>query len=96
MTGNRLIERRAAAEAAGSSNHCPFGYLDPREWCSWANSEKARDDVIWIVGPNGTPILVDDEQVCGARHIAEARARNEEVRRFNWRQNHPVTEGQAA
>lgn len=76
--------------------HCPDGYASPHAWCAWRNREMERDDVLWIVGPAGTPILVDDESVC-ARRAKDSNAQIEtERQRFNWRLQHPVTEGAAA
>lgn len=98
MTGNRLIERRAEAAGSAKTEHCPYGYDSPHQWCAWRNEQAnvMKSGLIWIVGPSGTPILVDDEQVSAERHARERRQQEEERKRFNWRQMHPVTEGQAA
>ncbi|EHJ62802.1 hypothetical protein NSU_0314 [Novosphingobium pentaromativorans US6-1] len=37
-------------------------------------------------------MLTDDEQVSAARRAREDEIREDERRRFNWRQQHPVTE----
>jgi hypothetical protein len=98
MTSNRLIERSSAPKAgAGNAEHCPVGYDDPQAWCDWRNSEMARTDIKWIVGSNGTPVLVDREEWSVEHAKREAKRKEEERRRFNWRQEHPVAEpGKAA
>ena len=98
MTGNRLIERRATAKAdANAEAHCPDGYASAYAWCAWRNREKTRTDVMWVVGPNGIPILVDDEGVCGRLARETASRLDDERRKFNHRLMHPITEeGRAA
>ena len=97
MTGNRLIERRTTGKAdTNAQAHCPDGYASAHAWCAWRNREKTRPDVMWIVGPNGTPILVDDEAVCAEMHRKDLALKAEEARRHNHRIMHPITEGSRA
>lgn len=78
------------------ADHCPHGYADPQAWCDWRNTEIAGSGHMWRVGPGGVPFITDDP-VVSARWAAEDRARKEEDRRrFNWRQMHPVTEADHA
>lgn len=79
-------------KTATSANHCPFGYGDPQAWCNWRNSEIGNTGSMWIVGPNGTPMLVDDDAVSARRRKDEFERREAERKRFNWRLQHPVTE----
>ncbi|AIT81618.1 hypothetical protein [Novosphingobium pentaromativorans] len=75
-------------------DQCPNGYSDPHAYCAWRNAELAAQGkgLIWIVGSAGIPMLTDDEQVSAARRAREDEIREDERRRFNWRQQHPVTE----
>lgn len=87
--------RRSAGKV--DIDHCPDRYAQPAAWCAWRNREKTRNDIMWIVGANGTPILVDDEAVCAERSRKDRDAKAEEARRHNHRIMHPVTEqGRAA
>ncbi|GEM_PF-4192382 len=93
MTGNRLIERRSAAKSDPHAEaHCPDGYGSAHAWCAWRNREKTRADLLWIVGPNGTPILIDDEAVCAEIHRKDRALKEEEAQRHNHRLKHPITE----
>lgn len=91
MTGNRLIDRRSQPKGTtGGMDHCPDGYASAHAWCAWRNREKKRQDVIWIVGQNGTPSLVDDEGVCGRLARESASRLDDERRKFNHRIMHPI------
>ena len=51
-----------------------------------------RTDIEWVVGAGGTPVLVDRAALSATHAQAEAERKEEERRKFNWRQDHPVTE----
>ena len=81
-------------------DHCPHGYSDPQAWCDWRNAELAAQPhyrgQFWMVGQGGVPFLTEDEGWSHRQREKEAAAREEERKRFNWRQQHPVTEERAA
>lgn len=87
---------RSSKSKGATFDPCPVGYADAHRWCAWANSEKSRDDVFWRVGSNGTPILVDDEDVCGEMHRRDRALKEREAQKHNHRLTHPVTEQRAA
>lgn len=72
------------------------GYSDPHRLCAFYNATKERADVLWVVGPNGTPIIVDDEAVCAEIHRKDKAAKDEEARRHNHRIMHPIDEQREA
>lgn len=90
MTGNRLIERRAVT-TGGEHEHCPAGYSDPQAWCDWRNREMTREGLRWSVGTSGTPVLGVDPEWSAAQRKRDAIRAEEERRRFNHRQNHPLS-----
>ncbi|WP_285020251.1 hypothetical protein [Novosphingobium sp. fls2-241-R2A-195] len=95
MTGNRLIDRRAdAQDGPGKTDHCPFGYDNPHDWCAWRNENERLQKLglVWIVGQSGVPMLVDDEIASAKRHAEQRREQEDERSRHNWRIMHPVTE----
>ena len=66
------------------------GYRSAQDYCHWANGQMERDDLMWIVGPNGTPILVDDESVCLSRAKQAKASMDAESRRQNHRIMNPI------
>ncbi len=65
-----------------------------QERVDWMNETCRKKDVIWIIGQNNAPLLVDNEPVLAIRS-AETKQRMEiERQRFNWRRLHPMSEGE--
>lgn len=79
--------------ATSSTEDCPYGYGDAQVWCNWRNETMTRRDVRWIVAPSGVPVLVDDEDWSAANARADSDRKEAERKRYNWRQAHPVSEG---
>lgn len=63
---------------------------NPYAWCAERNAQLARDDIEWVVGPGGKPILTDCRAWSDANRKADAERVEDERKRFNWRTEHPL------
>lgn len=93
------------ARSGGGARHgnctipgCICQFPTKQAWCDFRNAELQAQGkgLVWIVGTSGTVALIDDEHESARRSKREAEAQERERRKFNWRQQHPLTEGQEA
>lgn len=87
------LAARSAPSSRSDVEHCPSGYSSAQTWCDWRNAsmqDGGREDVEWIVGPHGTPMLIDNEQ-WSWRNAKKAKEREKiERERHNHRIMNPV------
>lgn len=90
---NPLASRSVSRASGSSQDQCPAGYESAQAWCDWRNGTMqngGRKDIEWIVGPHGTPILIDDQN-WSWRHAEQTKEREKvERQRHNHRIMNPV------
>lgn len=81
---------KSASSSASKSDLCPSGYSSAEVWCEWRNAMMQREDVRWIIGPHGTPMLVDNEQWSYRNAKLAAEREKAERQRHNHRIMNPI------
>lgn len=71
---------------------CLCHFATKEEWCEHRNRNMARQDLEWAVDSAGSLYLRVKESWSSANQQAEKARKEDERRRFNWCQDHPITE----
>lgn len=61
-----------------------------QEYCDYLNATCRRDDIKWIVGPHGNPMLIDDEEWSRKRSEQIKEEQETERQRHNHRIMNPI------